>query len=385
MSEKILFVDDDTNILSAFQRQLRKKYALNIASSGEQGLEIIKQEGPFAVVISDMQMPEMDGITFLKKVQELSPGSIRLMLTGNADQQTAIDAVNEGNVFRFITKPCGSELLINSIEAALKQHRLIHAEQELLQGTLNGSIKLLIDVLSIAAPLVLSDDMAMKKTAIVIARALHIENEWEVEMATMLSRVAYITLPSETLAKVHSGAPLSKAEQRIIEHLPEIGHKLFANIPRLKGVAKIILYQNKNFDGSGFPSGSVSGEDIPLGSRILRVLHDVIALEETKGIKAEQALEVMHENIHLYDPRVLEVVGGFFSAGESEIRMLPPSKINVDDLLPGQLLVANIETTSGKLLLTAGHELTETIVERLINYHKVERIKEPLQVSSPLY
>jgi len=345
-------------------------------------LDLIKQEGPFAVVISDMQMPEMNGITFLKQVQELSPGSIRLMLTGNADQQTAIDAVNEGNVFRFITKPCPTELLINSIEASLKQYRLIHAEQELLQGTLNGSIKLLTDILSLAAPSVSSDDMAMQQTATEVARALHIENEWEVKMATMLSRVAYITLPPDTLAKVHSGDPLSDAELRIIEHLPETGHKLLANIPRLKGVAKIILYQNKNFDGSGFPSDSVSGEDIPLGSRILKVLHDVMTLKETKGIKAEQALGIMHEKIHLYDPRILETVAWFFSAGESEIRMSPPIEINVSDLLAGQVLITNVETINGKLLLAAGHQLTEAIVERLINYHKVEKIKEPIQVTA---
>jgi DNA-binding NtrC family response regulator len=132
MSEKILFVDDNTIILSAFQLQLRKRYAVSVASSGQLGLDMMKQEGPFAVVISDMRMPQMDGFTFLKKAQEISPDSVLMMLTGNADQKTAIDAVNNDNVFRFITKPCQSELLISSIDAALKQSRLIHAEKKLL-------------------------------------------------------------------------------------------------------------------------------------------------------------------------------------------------------------------------------------------------------------
>jgi DNA-binding NtrC family response regulator len=132
MSEKILFVDDNAIILSAFQLQLRKRYSISVASSGQLGLNMMKQEGPFAVVISDMRMPRMDGFTFLKKAQEISPDSVLMMLTGNADQKTANDAVNDNNVFRFITKPCQSELLISSIDAALKQSRLIHAKKKLL-------------------------------------------------------------------------------------------------------------------------------------------------------------------------------------------------------------------------------------------------------------
>jgi DNA-binding NtrC family response regulator len=132
MSEKILFVDDNTIILSAFQLQLRKRYSISVASSGQLGLNMMKEEGPFAVVISDMRMPRMDGFTFLKKAQEISPDSVLMMLTGNADQKTASDAVNDNNVFRFITKPCQSELLISSIDAALKQSRLIHAKKKLL-------------------------------------------------------------------------------------------------------------------------------------------------------------------------------------------------------------------------------------------------------------
>jgi DNA-binding NtrC family response regulator len=132
MSEKILFVDDSTIILRALQLQLRNRYSVSVASSGQLGLDMMKQEGPFAVVISDMKMPVMDGVTFLKKAKEISPDSILMMLTGNADDKTAIDAVNDDNVFRFITKPCLSELLINSIDAALKQSRLIHAEKKLM-------------------------------------------------------------------------------------------------------------------------------------------------------------------------------------------------------------------------------------------------------------
>ena len=121
MSEKILFVDDEENILSAIKRQLRKQFDLEFTLSGQKGLDIIKQKGPFAAVVSDMRMPVMDGIKFLSNVREISPDTVRIMLTGNADTQTAVDAVNEGNIFRFLVKPCSSETLSKSLNAGIKQ------------------------------------------------------------------------------------------------------------------------------------------------------------------------------------------------------------------------------------------------------------------------
>ena len=116
MSEKILFVDDEENVLSALKRQFRKQYDVSTAVSGAEGLQKIVKEGPFAVIISDMQMPEMNGIQFLQVAQQMAPDSVRLMLTGNADQQTAVDAVNKGCVFSFYTKPCTPEVMSQAIE-----------------------------------------------------------------------------------------------------------------------------------------------------------------------------------------------------------------------------------------------------------------------------
>src|SRR5579872_2798210 len=111
MSDKVLFVDDDENILSAYQRHMRRYVTLDTAMGGAEGLAKIADSGPYAIVISDMRMPGMDGIEFLRNVLTWAPNSVRMMLTGNADQQTAIDAVNEGHIFRFLTKPCAPETL----------------------------------------------------------------------------------------------------------------------------------------------------------------------------------------------------------------------------------------------------------------------------------
>ena len=120
MSTKILCVDDEENVLTGLQRSLRKQFQVDVAVGGTAGLRQIEQSGPYAVVIADMQMPEMNGVEFLKRVEARHPDTVRVMLTGNADQKTAMDAVNEGHVFRFLNKPCQPDLLAATLQAAVR-------------------------------------------------------------------------------------------------------------------------------------------------------------------------------------------------------------------------------------------------------------------------
>ena len=114
MSEKILFVDDEPDLLAAYQRHLRKAFEIETAEGPERGLEAVTERGPFAVIVSDLRMPNMDGIQFLSLVKKKTPNSVRIMLTGCADLETSIAAVNEGNIFRFLTKPCQPNTLVKS-------------------------------------------------------------------------------------------------------------------------------------------------------------------------------------------------------------------------------------------------------------------------------
>src|ERR1022692_2024409 len=111
MSEKILFVDDDPNLLASCERSLRRHFQIETAEGGEAGLAKLASRGPYAVVVADRQMPRMDGIEFLGAVRKRAPDTVRIMLTGNADLEGAIRVVNEGNIFRFLTKPCPPDLL----------------------------------------------------------------------------------------------------------------------------------------------------------------------------------------------------------------------------------------------------------------------------------
>src|ERR1022692_3828271 len=129
MVEKILLVDDESSILDGYRRSLRREFEIETAVSGKQALSLVAETGPYAVVVSDMRMPEMDGIELLSSIKAQSPDTIRIMLTGNADMDTAIHAINEGSIFRFLNKPCSKEVMAKTLTAALVQFRLVTAEK----------------------------------------------------------------------------------------------------------------------------------------------------------------------------------------------------------------------------------------------------------------
>src|ERR1035438_1339205 len=129
MMDKILFVDDESLALSGYQRLLHRGFDVGIALDAEQGLASIQKNGPYAVVISDMRMPGMNGAQFLSQVRLKAPDTVRMLLTGYTDLNAAMDAVNEGNIFRFLTKPCEKELLAKAIATGVEQYRLVRMKR----------------------------------------------------------------------------------------------------------------------------------------------------------------------------------------------------------------------------------------------------------------
>lgn len=378
MSEKVLFVDDDNNVLSAMKRQFRNRYDVSTALGGTRALQLMRDEDPFAVIVSDMQMPEMNGVEFLRNARKIAPDSVRIMLTGNADQQTAVEAVNEGSVFSFLTKPCPAEVMVNAINEAISQYHLIKTERELLEGTLNGSVKLLMDMLSMVAPNTFGRTMAITDMAEKLAHSMRMKDTWTLKMAAMLSNLATITLPPDTLAKYGSKA-LSPEEQKMVTRLPEVGKNLITNIPRLERVADIVLYHQKLYNGGGFPEGGPSGDAIPIESRILKILCDLEVLKAT-GMKQNDALERMIAQEGRYDPVILKTAASILKDPETKQSTDVPFETTMSGLLPGYMLVYGIETVDGKQLIAAGNKLTAPIIERLHNYHQVTGIKEPIVV-----
>jgi len=123
MKEKILFVDDDPEILECYKRTLQKTFEIDTANGGEEGLKLIAERGPYAVVVADMEMPGMSGSAFLARVREQTPETVRMMLTGHTDIQTATTAVNQGHIFRFLTKPCPLDVILAALQAGINEYR----------------------------------------------------------------------------------------------------------------------------------------------------------------------------------------------------------------------------------------------------------------------
>ncbi|NNL57722.1 MAG: response regulator [Pseudomonadales bacterium] len=374
MSERILFVDDEPKILEAYRRTLRKSFTVVPAESGKQALELMASEGPFPVVVSDMQMPEMNGVELLTKIKELYPNTIRMMLTGNADQQTAVDAINTSDVFCFLNKPCPPDKMTEKIKAALKQFDLQHAEKELLDGTVRGSISALGEILSIARPRVFGRITQIKSLAARCAEQMQLDNVWEVESTALLSQIGLVSLPETVLEKIFAGETLCEAGQAQFERHPEVAAQLISQIPRMDSIADAIRCQFLDYSGRSDFSGEARSK-IPVAARIVRAVSDLIAAM-SPGVDPKSLLAKMAAKPGAYDPKVLaalEVVLVNYACGNI-------IEIDIGQLLPGTVLAQDIVTNSGALLIEQGQEVCPSMVARLVNFCQSGEISDRVKV-----
>jgi response regulator RpfG family c-di-GMP phosphodiesterase len=381
IGNQVLFVDDDANILSGYKRALHKRYDIVTCLSGEEGLTRMASDGPFAVIVADMQMPGMNGIEFLRKAQEAAPSTVRLMLTGNADQKTAADAVNQGHVFSFLTKPCPADSLDMALGNAMKQYRLIMAEKELLEHTLNGAVKVLSDVLSMLDPHSFGRAERLREEMKVIAKWFQAPRPWELELGATLSQIGFVSVPQALIMKARSGFHLTGAERDILARVPLSGAALLENIPRLQNVAEIVRYQQKNFDGSGLPNDNISGEAIPIGARILRVLNELLEMEASKKSRPE-AFRSMKRTQGIFDPKVLEALASCFDVYivDKDGEQARTASVRVNDLIVGNILAADLETMEGALIVTAGSQVTQPLLQKLRNFAELGALQEPITI-----
>ncbi|HRY14336.1 MAG TPA: response regulator, partial [Candidatus Competibacteraceae bacterium] len=243
---KILCVDDEPNVLEGLKLHLRRHYTVHTATGGPLALECLEREGPFAVVLSDMRMPGMDGATLLGQIRRRSPDTTRMLLTGHADLDSAIAAVNEGQLFRFLLKPCPPPTLLQAFEAGIAQYRLLTAERVLLEQTLRGVIQTLTNILALTHPVAFGRANRLKRHAVDLARQIGIHQDlWPLEVAAMLSQIGCIILPDETLEKLYQGGVPGEKERAMLERVPTVTEQLLGNIPRLEAVLSILGNRDK--------------------------------------------------------------------------------------------------------------------------------------------
>ena len=377
MNEKLLYVDDDPNILRAYERSMRKHFRMDAAQGGDEGLEAIRTKGPYAVVLSDMNMPGMNGIQFLAKVQEHARDTVCIMLTGNADLQTAMQAVNEGNIFRFLTKPCPRETLVKALEAGVRQYRLVTAERDLLQKTLTGSIKVLTEILSLVNPTAFSRASRIRGYVKHMVARLQLGSSWQFEVAAMLSQIGCVTLPPDVLEKVYTQQKLSADERKMYAAHPAVGGKLLDNIPRLEPIARMIERQEQPAGEDADPQDTAS-----LGAQILKVSLDFDGRIQ-QGTPPKAALSQMRHQDDPYPPRLLNALSDLPTGRIDQDSDGSIVEMTVWDLQIGVFAYEDIRAGNGLLLVPKWQEITSPILIRLRNFASGIGLQEPFRIWQP--
>jgi CheY-like chemotaxis protein len=378
LKERVLFVDDEPNVLDGIRRQLRNRVDLETATSAAAGLDIIQSQGPFAVVVSDMRMPEMDGARFLARVNEIAPQTVRMVLSGQADLESTISAVNEGRVFRFLLKPCNSETLFGVIKNGIEQYRLIHAEKHLLENTLNATVKVLFNVLGLINPVAQRRAAQIQRYAESAAQALRLEPDmWQYHLAAMISQLGCITLPQETLARAFSGQQLSDEERRLYESHPQIAGKLLGTIPRLEAVASMVAGQMRVPSAELAGGNPASWEPEKIGAAILwaAVQFDRHLMQ---GRIPEQAAQMVNQAAPGLPPGIAPAM---VKALADDSGLVVSREVKLRELEVGMTIDADLMSARGIRLVPRGTEVTATVLERLRAVAGGVGVVEPIRVS----
>ena len=416
-SATLLFVDDEANILSSLRRLFRSYgYKILIASGGKEGLEIMESNA-VDLVISDMRMPEMDGATFLSKVAEKWPETVRILLTGYADMESTIAAINLGKIYKYISKPWDENDIKLSVRHALEQRFLEQERKRLLELTKRqnielqefnatleekvqqrtkelhktmsqleeahkslksnyvSSIKTFSNIIELREGTATGHAQRVAEMARNLALKLELDNETvqQVLFAALLHNIGKVGLPDKLINKPFNELPIEDRDQ-VIKH-PAIGEGLLMGLENLQVAAKLIRSQHEQFNGCGYPD-KLSGETIPLGARIIALANDYDELLQGmlshKTYSQSEARDYLLKNKgRRYDPELvdsfLEMVG---------IAKPQPSKdavllIKSNGLAVGMVLARDLLVQDRALLLSKGHVMDESLIRRI---HDLERV-----------
>jgi response regulator RpfG family c-di-GMP phosphodiesterase len=360
----VLLVDDEQKLLDSVSLHLRRDYQLLTATSGATALELLAAHPDTAVIVSDMRMPVMDGAKFLAKARAVAPDATRILLTGQTDMSAAISAVNEGRIFRFLTKPCPPPELQIIVKAAAAQHRLQTAEKILLEQTLQGSIRALVDVLALVNPQLFGRAMRVKHLVGDLAARLDMPDRWQVEMAAMLSQVPYVTLPADTVEKLNHGKDLLASEQQMVARLPVVIEQLLGQVPRLEVVRAMMINAYQPFHSHDYQQAQPGAKHAARGGQMIAVAvnYDLLI---AGGMPMSDALGMLRSQSERFDPVLVRILA---EQVEDAAERLHSVEISIHGLLPGMTLASDMRTTDGVLLMARGFEITATFIERIRNF-----------------
>lgn len=349
---RVLCVDDELNILEGLKLHLGRSFDMTTAQTGEEAIELIANDGPYAVVVTDMRMPSMNGIQLLQAAKPLAPDTTFIMLTGSHDLETATKAVNEGHVFRFLNKPCPSNILKIAIDDGIERFNMLKEKREVLNETFVGSIRLMTEILEMSHPATFSRAHQVENITLQLTRALGIEERWEFKLACRLSRIGSALL----------GAEASKDEGKSWAWESEAGLHLVRLIPRLKLVSEII---GKWGTSKGvFPTVVATEEEAV--TACASIIHAAWILEgafregkDTPAAVVELQRRMPQACERLVDASSKLAVPAAFTKSTDR----PTKSVDLKQLKEGMTL--GKELRIGDFYLAAGHRLSQAMILRL--------------------
>ncbi|MFT7580202.1 MAG: response regulator RpfG family c-di-GMP phosphodiesterase [Myxococcota bacterium] len=377
-SPRILCVDDEPKVLEGLENSLGWDFDVDTATCGAEGLERLRNEGVYEVVISDMRMPRMNGAQFLSAARLLAPDTTRMLLTGYAEVEAAAAAINEGAIFRFLTKPCTKDALKDAVNAACAQHRLITGERDLLENTLQGAIKMLSEVLGLTAPAAFRRASAVKEYVAFMAAALGLEDAWQFEVAALLSRLGCIAMPSVTLEKMLNDQPLIASEEMMVADQARIGRALLSHVPRLQQAAAMIGRQNQVARIVPSIPLRTPASAAMLGGAMIRL---ALAVDQRvlRGTPFRAALADVEASNEEHPELLLSLLRDYQRSAADDIVI----DCTISQLVAGMVLEESIETPTKTIVVMSGSIVSNAMLERLRNFVRGVGVREPIRVRIP--
>ncbi|MDG1139707.1 MAG: response regulator [Opitutales bacterium] len=357
---RVLFVDDQAQVLDHLRVHVSEICEPMVAQSAEKGLEIFKQYGPFAIIVSDQALPGMNGADFLAMVNRRDPFCSTMLLTGHADYSDAMQAVNEGHVFRLLEKPYSPQALREAIQAGIRQRQLMESEKVLLQETLVGAVNALTETLATVKPLFFGRAQRVKRLAGEIARYLHFPHIWQVETAAVFSQLASITLPEEEAENVFQRKRLIPQVEKLVRQSPKVIDHLLGNIPRLEEVREILNCLMVSEE----PYQTDDKALVLQAYEILRAALDYDYIE-TEGHDSEISLATLKGAKKTYQPEVVEAMSQLLH--KSKTRYLV-NELTMSELEVGMRLAQDLKLETEMLVAPKGTDISRHFLQVLHNY-----------------
>jgi len=379
-ADVIVVADPDKDVQAGFERLFGGLMKAVCFSEADAALVFLKKNHGVSAIFTSYNLPGRGGPAFLRAAEMIVPQATRVMLTRETSAEAIKKTLNEGHAFMYLEKPCKPADLTSAMETALAHHRQLAKERALLERTLAGSVKLLIDMLALFHPEAFRRSGTVRKQALKLAKQLDMKKTWELEMAVMLSPLGEALLPKQILARYRAARSLTEQERDILERAPVQTRELLKNIPQLEKVSENLYLSGRGFDGSGFPKDGPTGTDIPLVARILKLLTDLWYASPEAGPDAA-AFEALTINARKYDPELLALARSVLMDDVPENRKQHIAQCYIRSLRPGDVLIDDALTESShELVLSRGHALTPTTIRRLQHFHQTAGVRQPIRV-----